>query len=396
MTCNQWRRQLLNLLVAAILVVPAGAAELKIPLPKRSKGTPVQNLNREGVEAVNKHDYEKAKKLFYDAYLLDPDDPFTLNNLGYISELRGDVDRAQRYYALSAQNASHAVVDKASLDILKGRQLSEVVKGVDDHNLQVNRDNFRAMQLLSHGRPQEAEAILQKALQVDPRNAFTLNNLGFTKENEGELEQAARYYDSAAQAHSSQVVIVALNPQWRGKAISKVAADNAKAVRRLMQTQQTVDAQVVRLNLRGVSAMNRNDSQHARQYFQQAYHLDPNNAFSLNNMGYLSELEGDRETADFYYEKAATADGSASRVTLSTRRDLEGLKLDQVASVNDQKVEERIETTAEARRRKGGPIELKHRDNTPVTEPTPQPEQERPQPQEPEPPQPQPQPQMPQ
>ena len=67
----------------------AQAGDLRIALPKRATTTPVQQLNREGVKAVNKHHVDKAKKLFYQAYLLDPDDPFTLNNLGYISELEG-------------------------------------------------------------------------------------------------------------------------------------------------------------------------------------------------------------------------------------------------------------------------------------------------------------------
>jgi hypothetical protein len=37
---------------------------------------------------VRKKQYEKAEAIFYKAYLYDPTDPFTLNNLGYISELR--------------------------------------------------------------------------------------------------------------------------------------------------------------------------------------------------------------------------------------------------------------------------------------------------------------------
>jgi tetratricopeptide (TPR) repeat protein len=49
--------------------------------------------------------------------------------------------------------------------------------------------------------------------------------------------------------------------------------------------------------LQGVAAINRNNRQEARQYFQQAYALDQNNAFSLNNLGYVAELEGDSETA---------------------------------------------------------------------------------------------------
>ena len=79
----------------------ARAGDIKITLPKRSHLTPVQRLHREGVEAVRKHNYTKAESFFYKAYLLDPEDPFTLNNLGYVSELQGQVDRAQRFYTLA-------------------------------------------------------------------------------------------------------------------------------------------------------------------------------------------------------------------------------------------------------------------------------------------------------
>jgi len=53
------------------------AKDLKITIPKHSELTPVQRLNREGVDAIRKHQYDKAEGLFYKAYLYDPADPFT-------------------------------------------------------------------------------------------------------------------------------------------------------------------------------------------------------------------------------------------------------------------------------------------------------------------------------
>src|SRR5258708_16944509 len=97
-------------------------------------------------------------------------------------------------------------------------------------------------------------------------------------------------------------VVVALNNDWRGKPISDIAARNVEKVRREMEKSEDVDARVARLNLRGVSAMNRNERKAARDYFQQAYKLDPSNSFTINNMGYLAELEGYRDTAHVYYE----------------------------------------------------------------------------------------------
>ncbi|MGA8670016.1 MAG: tetratricopeptide repeat protein, partial [Terracidiphilus sp.] len=75
----------------------AWAADVKITIPRRSELSPVQRLNREGVEAVKSRHYQKAEQLFYKAYLYDPTDPFTLNNLGFISEQQGQLDRAHKF-----------------------------------------------------------------------------------------------------------------------------------------------------------------------------------------------------------------------------------------------------------------------------------------------------------
>jgi len=91
-----------GILAFALISSVALAGDLRINIPKRTKPTPIQQLNCEGVKAVKKHQLQKAAQLFYRAYLLDPDDPFTLNNLGYISELQGKIERAERYYELAA------------------------------------------------------------------------------------------------------------------------------------------------------------------------------------------------------------------------------------------------------------------------------------------------------
>jgi hypothetical protein len=207
-----------------------------------------------------------------------------------------------------------------------------------------------------------------KAMALDPNNPFTLNNLGFAKEKEGELEQAVRYYQSAAATNSEEPVVVTIKKNWRGRPISRVAADNAKAARKLLDQSEDVDAKLARLNLRGVSALNRNDRKLARQYFQQAYKIDPANAFTLNNMGYVAELDGDRETADWFYSKAQSGDRSGRRVAVATRRDAEGASVASVAVTNDQTVAQAQQAAVEAKRRIGGEPALMRRDNTKVVE----------------------------
>jgi len=356
--------------VLLLALAPVGwAGDLKITLPKRTHATPVQNLNREGVEAIKKNQIRKAEKLFYKAYLIDPDDPFTLNNLGYISEVQGKVERAQRYYQLASRQNSETTVDKASIEALKGHPLTEVTGSYASRDLRVNRGNVEAMSLLNQGRVQEGEDVLRRTLATDPKNPFTLNNLGYAMEGQGDLDSALHYYQQVANMHSSEKVVVAIDPRWRGKGISDVAANNVRALRRRIETEQSDAAKVARLNLQGVSALNHNEPQQARTFFEQAYRIDPGNAFALNNMGYVSEMEGDQETADELYAAAKLADGSGTKVAIASQRSGVGLALNQLAASNQEGAESNLEAKREAKQREKGPIQLKTRDNKPVPEP---------------------------
>lgn len=343
--------------------VAADDLKLRIPLPKKSKYTPVQRLNREGVDALKKHNVNHAKRLFYRAYLLDPSDPFTLNNLGYISELEGDMDRAQRFYDQAQTNTSAAIVDKSTISDVEGKTVAMVAGHTAESPMKVNGMNSEAISLLKQDRAPEADLILQQALKLDPNNAFTLNNMGFAKEKEGELELAIKYYKQSASTGSHDAVIIAINRDWRGKSISEIAARNAEKTSQELQRAEDTQAKLERLNLRAVSAMNRNDRKTAREYFQQAYKLDPNNAFALNNMGYLAEMDGDRETAQDFYERARQAERAGARVAVSTRPEVEGRPLEQVAEQSDSLVETRMQADAAAKRRTATPPALHTRDN---------------------------------
>ena len=357
----------------ALLLSVAGTAfagDLHVKLPKKTKPTPVQKLNQDGVKALDKHDYKKAKQLFYQAYLLDPDDPFTLNNLGYMAELDGEIDRAQRYYALAADQNSDAVVATATQDKAKGKAVGLVAGSAADDQMRVNRLNVYAIGMLEKDRAPEADVALQKALTIDPRNPFTMNNLGYAKEKEGELQLAYKYYMQAAGSGSREPVIVSIHPSWRGKPINEIADANAKKVQRQMAKEEDVPSQVARLNLRGVSAINRNERATAREFFQQAFKLDPNNAFTLNNMGYLAEIDGDRETAFLLREGAGSKPLERSSGS-GHAQDAEGRRVAEVASMSDTAVTDAQQSVIDARRAQHGgtaAVALKSRNGEAIVE----------------------------
>ena len=353
-----------------VFVGSSKASDLKVPLPGKSQVTPVQKLNREGVQELRRHHQDKAKRYFYRAYLLDPNDPFTLNNLGYISELEGDADRALRYYELSTQSGSEAVIAIATRPDLKGHEIQDAFSALRAPELKSNKANVQAISLLGQGRVTEAEQALSKSLAEDPKNPFTLNNLGYVMEIEGDLQGAVKYYSAAAAGRSQETVIIAPDPKWRGRPISKVALDNSRQVSEIIAKGEDLNARVARLNMRGVAAVNRNDAQTARQLFEQAYRLNPHDAFTLNNMGYVAEMNGDQETAETYYQEAQNAAGGSARVTYATRRQAEGLRMSAVAGDNENDMTSRIEALQQLRRRRGGPIELKRRGSS-SNEPSP-------------------------
>ncbi len=344
----------------------AWARDVRLTLPSHSQLTPVQRLNREGVEAIRKHQYEKAEAVFYKAYLYDAADPFTLNNLGYISELQGKLDRAQKFYALASQQGSNAVIDLSNAKQLQGKPMTYAFEGLQDVPMQVNRMNVEAIGLLSQDRNFEADALLHKAIKLAPDNPFTLNNLGVAEEATGNFPDALKYYDAAAEAHSTEPIVVTLKRSSRGKPVSEIAGNSARELRKRLQNVDPTEARAAMFTLRGVSAINQNEWVAAKQDFMQAYALDPHSAFSLNNLGYLAEKNGDLETAQFYYSKARKADDAKARIGLATQRAAEGQYLLAVAGENGLKVNGEIDRYSQVERQQTGPVELLRRDNTPV------------------------------
>lgn len=336
----------------------AAKDHLTLNIPLRSRTSPVQRLNREGVEAVKKNQYEKAEGLFYKAYLYDPADPFTLNNLGYVAELQGQLDRAHQYYRLATEQGCDAPINLSSMNSLKGKPMRAAYDALQDLPMRVNRMNVDAMQLVAEGRNFEAVGLLQDALTIDPRNPFTLNNLAVADEGLGDFDNALKYYTDVADLHSSEHVVVTADRGWRGKSVSAMAAASAKRLKRRMDSMSPAALAAAKYNVRGVYEENANQWDAARRDFLRAYALDPNSAFSLNNRGYVAEMDGDLESAQFFYEKAWKANDAQARVGMATHQFADGQRLIAVATDSNSKVDEALNVYRQQRREENGPVQL--------------------------------------
>ncbi len=350
-------------LLTAFAATPVLAHDLRIVIPRRSRLTPVQKLNREGVDAVRHRHYQKAEALFYKAYLYDPSDPFTLNNLGYVSELRGELTNAERFYKQAGEQSCTALIAVSSEKQLKGKPMVVALNDMQDLPMRIDQANVQAVEMLSENRPFQARTLLQQTLQLDPRNPFTLNNLGVAEETTGNFTAALRYYDEAAATGSKQPLVVSLNDAWRGKQVSKAAADSARALRTRIRHSDMNLEQARILAFQGVSSANQNDWASAKQDFLKAYQLDPGSAFSLNNRAYVAEHSDDPEAAQYYYVQAMRASDARTKVGLATRTVAEGQPLSSVAYGSESAVNGEIGNYSRQVRGSRGAVELIPRNN---------------------------------
>ena len=334
-----------------------------ITIPRHSQLTYVQRLNREGVEAVRQHNYGKAADLFFKAYLYDPADPFTLNNLGYISELQGQLDRADRFYKLASEQSSTANIDLSSVKLLEGKPMNAALADLKESPMRVNSMNVDAMRLLSENRVNEAAALLEQARSLDPQNPYTLNNLGVAEESMGDYDNALKHYSAAVASNSAESIDLTDSPKWRGKSVSEMADANAKRLQSRIHETDSPAIVADMLNLRGVMAENQSDWATARQDFLKAYSLNPVDAFSLNNRAYVAERDGDLESAQFFYQKAGKAADANLRVGRATKSTAVGKPLFQLATESDKKVDVAVEAYSRERHLEQAPVELTPRDN---------------------------------
>jgi Flp pilus assembly protein TadD len=145
-----------------------------------------------------------------------------------------------------------------------------------------------------------------------------------------------------------------------------MAAQSARELRKKMRSIGNDEVQATMLSLRGVAATNSNDWQTAKQDFLKAYSLNPESAFSLNNLGYIAEKDGDLETAQFYYGKARKAPDADALIGLATQRSAEGQQLFAVAADSGHQVDSQLDQYSRSRRQLSGPIELIPRNDTPA------------------------------
>jgi hypothetical protein len=76
-------------------------------------------------------------------------------------------------------------------------------------------------------------------------------------------------------------------------------------------------------------------------------------------------MDGDLESAQFFYDKARKAADSNARVGLASLQSAEGKRLVTVAAESNLQVDSKLDTYSQERHRESGPVELTPRANAP-------------------------------
>jgi tetratricopeptide (TPR) repeat protein len=164
-------------------------------------------------------------------------------------------------------------------------------------------------------------------------------------------------------------VVVTADKNWSGKPVTRMAKSNAERLQKWMKTINPSLAEAALYNRRGVFAVNENNWAAARQDFLRAYSLDPSDAFSLNNRGYVAEMDGDLESARYFYQKAQQASGADARVGSATQLAEKGERLSRLAAGSTDNVNGALTVFSQRRHVETGPIELTPRNGAPPTPP---------------------------
>ena len=168
-----------------------------------------------------------------------------------------------------------------------------------------------------------------------------MNNLAVADEGLGDFDNALKYYDQVADLHSSEHMVVTAESRLAGKIHQRHGGgqrqtpEEPDAARRRRRNSRLPNTTCAASTRKTKTNGRRRDSD-----FLRAYALAPSSAFSLNNRGYVAEMDGDLESAQFFYEKAWKANDAQARVGLATNRFADGQRLITVATDSDGKVDQ--------------------------------------------------------
>ncbi|MFC1590642.1 tetratricopeptide repeat protein [Candidatus Omnitrophota bacterium] len=260
--------------------------------------------------------------LFADVMKKYPASPRPYNKLGSFFLAKGDLERGVQYFKKSyvADPGFDPAKDNFTMAyyLLRKKKKEEglIAARVEDGDAagEAALMNSLGMEQGLEGNIGNAVSLFREAIELDPGNAEYFNNLGLAYYRKDDLARAKESFGKALE----------LDPENE-----KTKADLGLVERRLEIAEGpqgpsaggkdaggAADA-VTALNQKGEEAGRSGDLDAAVSIFEKALKLDPEDARTLNNIGYAYFKKADYRKAKRYFKKALEADPAYERARIN-------------------------------------------------------------------------------
>ena len=161
----------------------------------------VRAYNEDGVFLYQRGDYAGARDTFLAALALQPEDPGLLYNAGQCYDRLGDATKSENYYNLCLQRVPNHPAARHALTVLLVRtnrrdQAERMVQDWQAHQPELSSPYAEYGWLWrTRGDLLQAQAYLQRALELDPRDQRALIELGILYETMHRPDRAIALYE---------------------------------------------------------------------------------------------------------------------------------------------------------------------------------------------------------
>ncbi len=246
--------------------------------------------NNLGRNLLNQHRYAEAIVPLREASRLRPDDARIRNNLGAALSSLGRLGEAEA-------------------------ELTRALSGVGEPTDFADTRVYLAVVLIEQGRFGEAAEHLRAALEIRPRDAWALYNLGVALGGGGDLGGgAARVEESLAIDPTSATAHHELG------AMRRALGDRDGAIASFREAVRLEPANAAFETDLGSALLSAGDLPGAEQHLQQAVRLDPGSPEARNWLGIALGANGDLAAAEAEFEAALRADPGHAQAQENLRR----------------------------------------------------------------------------
>ncbi len=229
----------------------------------------------QGIEYINKEDYDNAMDAFDVVLQINPLDTNAALNAGLAAERKPDMERAVQYYGMmiyqqgakdyypfvrmAAYYSEKEEYDKALEVISKGIASTSNKDAIKD--LQTTEFNI----YLKSGRLEEAMANLKKSIEEDPDNDGNYSRLGQLYDQSGNSEEALKYYSLALEKNPDNI-----------DANYNLGAFYFNRGAEALQSTRDMDLNTYKEKGKAIEDQAIEDLQKAKPYFEKVDSLQPN------------------------------------------------------------------------------------------------------------------------